>query len=94
MVITDDLRPSNAEHDTEKDITMTTLAMRGLWLAWGLLLSLIIGITGGALVYLGGSRPASATMTGAGTFSATLTLILLIICFLTPSTATTPRRRR
>lgn len=62
---------------------MTTFAVRGFWLAWGLLLSLIIGMAGGALGYLSGAHAASATMTGAATFSATLTLILLIIGFLT-----------
>lgn len=73
---------------------MTRLEMRGLWLAWGLLLSLIVGISGGALVHLTGAHPASAVMAGAATFSAMLTLILLAICFLASATSTTPRRRR
>lgn len=73
---------------------MTRLEMRGLWLAWGLLLSLITGISGGVLVHLSGAHPASAVMTGAATFSATLTLILLTICFLASATSTTSRRRR
>jgi uncharacterized membrane protein YoaK (UPF0700 family) len=73
---------------------MTTYAARGLWLAWGLLLSLIIGILGTTLAYLSGAHPATAMMTGAATFAATLTLTLLVLGYLAPDAPSDQHRRR
>jgi hypothetical protein len=73
---------------------MTTFAVRGLWLAWGLLLSLITGNLGGTLAYLDAAHPTNAIMTGAATFAATLTLILVVIGYLNPKPSVAKRRRR
>lgn len=70
---------------------MTTLTTRGIWLGWTFLLSLITGLTGGALTYLGGDNPANATIAGAVTFGSTIGLALLVISFLTPSGPSTPQ---
>jgi hypothetical protein len=72
---------------------MTTLSTRGLWLACTLLLSLITGLTGGVLTYLGGDNPAHAIIAGAATFGGTTGLALLILGFLTP-TRDLPSRKR
>jgi hypothetical protein len=72
---------------------MTTPSTRALWLAWTLLLSLITGLTGGVLTYLGGDNPAHAIIAGAATFGGTTGLALLILGFLTPPSHL-PRRKR
>ena len=60
---------------------MTTTFLRILWVCGTLLFGVITGISGGALAWLGGDNPAKAIMTGAATFAATLTLVLLILNF-------------
>ena len=61
---------------------MDSLAMRGLWLAVGLLFSLVTAIAGGVLAHLSGVHPATAVLSGAGAFAGTVTLFVLVANFL------------
>jgi hypothetical protein len=61
---------------------MPNSLIRGLWTASALLLSMIIGIIGGVLAWLGGDNAPNAVMSGAATFAATMTLAVLILTFL------------
>jgi hypothetical protein len=67
---------------------MTNLATRGLWLTCGLLLSVIIGITGGVLAHIGGDNPARAIIAGASAFAGATTLTVLILNFISPAAPT------
>jgi hypothetical protein len=76
-----------------KTTTMTTTFVRSLWLAGALLLSLITGIGGGVLDWLGGDHPAKAIIAGAAAFAATMALAILILTFVDPGgTARSDRR--
>jgi hypothetical protein len=61
---------------------MNSLALRGLWLAIGLTISLMTATAGGVLTYLSGTHPATAVLAAAGAFAATAGLIILILNFL------------
>lgn len=63
---------------------MTTTFIRGLWIAGAALFSLIAGIGGGILDWLGGDHPAKAIIAGAASFAATMTLAVLILTFVSP----------
>lgn len=73
---------------------MTTSFIRGLWTASALLFSIITGISGGVLAWLGGDNPPDAVMAGASTFAATMILAVLILEFLDAGTSAQPRNGR
>jgi hypothetical protein len=66
---------------------MNNNAIRGLWLAWALLLSTIIAVAAGMLTYLAGKHLAEAVITSGAAFGATATLLVIILTFITPPNA-------
>jgi hypothetical protein len=71
---------------------MDTPMVRGLWLAYAVLLSVVIGVAGGVLAYLGGDGPAKAIIAGGATFATTVGLAVLVLTFLAGPHP--PRRHR
>ncbi|MFI7027059.1 hypothetical protein [Micromonospora sp. HUAS LYJ1] len=71
---------------------MDTPSVRGLWIAYVLLLSMIIGLVGGALAYLGGDNPAKAIIAGGASFAATVGLAILTLTFLAGTRGSVPVR--
>ncbi|WP_281898107.1 hypothetical protein [Phytohabitans aurantiacus] len=55
------------------------LGLLGLWLAVGLLFSVIVGVAGGVLAWLSGQRPAAAIIAGGMAFGGAFTLVLAVI---------------
>lgn len=53
-----------------------------VWIALALILGLFIGTAGGVLGWLSGQVPAAAVLTGGAAFTATVTLVLLILAAL------------
>lgn len=62
---------------------MTDPTVRSIWLAIATLAALMVGATAGLLAWIGGLNPATAALTGGGTFASTLALILTIYRFVT-----------
>jgi len=71
---------------------MTNTFIRGLWIAGAFLFSLIMGIGGGVLDWIGGDHPAKAIIAGAASFAATMTLTVLVLTFVTGGTRGRSRR--
>ncbi|MFI5851618.1 hypothetical protein ACIA7R_27930 [Micromonospora chalcea] len=61
---------------------MNNNVLRGLWLAWALLLSTIIAAVAGLLAHLAGRHPLDAVGVAAAAFVAGATLLLLILAFI------------
>ncbi|AWS47888.1 hypothetical protein DKM19_48050 [Streptosporangium sp. 'caverna'] len=56
--------------------------VRFLWAAIIMITSLIIGVAGGILAWMGGASAPNAVLVGAGGFGATVALLLAIAYFL------------
>ena len=61
---------------------MNRTSLRPVWLACALLLSLIVGLSGGALSAVAGDNAAQAVINGSVAFAGSATLLVLIINFL------------
>jgi hypothetical protein len=55
---------------------------RVLWLAIIMIVAAVIGVAGGTLSWLGGASVPNAVLAGAGSFGATVLLLLAIMYFL------------
>ncbi|PWU52742.1 hypothetical protein DLJ47_18000 [Micromonospora sp. S4605] len=60
---------------------MTTLTVRGIWLAIAALTAVLVGATAGLLAWAGGLNPPTAVLTGGAGFGGTLLLILTAVRF-------------
>jgi hypothetical protein len=68
---------------------MDKIAIRGLWLAYGLLVCVLIGVAAGVLTARGGATAEAAVITAAGAFVGATTLAhLLHACMSTRRTTT------
>jgi hypothetical protein len=61
--------------------TIMKTSTRSLWLAYVLLLGLILGAAGGLLDWASGDSAAKAVIAGGATFTAAVTLAILILSF-------------
>ncbi|MEU7935264.1 hypothetical protein [Micromonospora echinofusca] len=62
---------------------MTSVTVRGLWLAIAALTAGLVGAAAGLLAWAGGLNPPTAVLTGGGSFAGTMLLILTAIQFTT-----------
>jgi hypothetical protein len=60
-------------------------SIRSLWLAYVMLLAAVVGAAGGLLSWASGDNPARAVITGGATFTATVTVALLILSLVSTS---------
>jgi hypothetical protein len=60
-------------------------SLRGLWLAYALLLGFVLGTGGSLLAWVAGESPAKAAITGGAAFTAAVTLALMILKFVDPA---------
>ena len=60
---------------------MTNSTVRGLWLAITVLTAVLVGTAGGLLAWAGGMNPPTAILTGGGTFTGTVLLVLTVLRF-------------
>lgn len=69
-------------------------ATRGLWLAFSVLLAIIVGIVCGGLSRLGGDGVSHAIMAGGAAFGATVTLAMVVLSFVASADRAETRGRR
>ncbi|MEU5949591.1 hypothetical protein ABZ793_29090 [Micromonospora sp. NPDC047465] len=62
---------------------MTSVTVRGLWLAIAALTAGLVGTAAGLLAWAGGLNPPTAVLTGGGGFASTVLLILTAVQFTT-----------
>lgn len=60
---------------------MNSISVRTLWLAYGLLMCVLVGTAAGVLTVMGGGTAIAAVIAGAGAFAGATALLILLLTF-------------